>query len=143
MFSYPVRLKRDSNGTLIVTFPDVPEAITYGENRPEAMIRAAEALEAALSIYIDDRREIPKPKRPVAGKTPVIRLPALTEAKIALYELMRSQGIRKPELARRLDCGKSQVDRLLDLSHNSRLDQLEAAFHVLRKRLQIVIGDAA
>ena len=62
---------------------------------------------------------------------------------MALYELMRSGGIRKAELARRLSCGKSQVDRLLDLNHSSRLDQLEAAFHALQKRMHIVIDDAA
>ena len=30
MYQYPVQLKPDSNGTLLVTFPDVPEAITFG-----------------------------------------------------------------------------------------------------------------
>ena len=107
------------------------------------MIRAAEALEAALSFYMDARREIPKPKRVSSRKTLVVTLPALTEANLALYELMRSSGVRKAELARRLNCGKSQVDRLLDLNHASRLDQLEAAFHALRKRMHILIDDAA
>ena len=73
----------------------------------------------------------------------MVTLPALTGAKIALYELMRSSGVRTAELARRLGCGKGQVGRLLDLNHASRLDQLEAAFHALRKRLHIVIDDAA
>jgi antitoxin HicB len=143
MYQYPVRLKADTNGTLLVTFPDVPEAITFGENRADAMIRAAEALEAALSFYMDARREIPRPKQAHSRKTPVVSLPALTEAKLALYELMRTNRVRKAELARRLSCGKSQVDRLLDLNHASRLDQLEAAFHALNKRMYVVIGDAA
>jgi antitoxin HicB len=143
MYQYPVRLKADTNGTLLVTFPDVPEAITFGENQADAMIRAAEALEAALSLYMDARREIPRPKGAATRKTPVVTLPALTEAKLALYDLMRSSGVRKAELARRLSCGKSQVDRLLDLNHASRLDQLEAAFQALNKRMYVVIGDAA
>lgn len=143
MRQYPVHFKPDSNGTLLVTFPDVPEAITFGETREEALQRAGEALEAALSLYMDDRRELPVPRRSVSRRTPVVALPALTEAKLSLYELMLSGGIRKAELARRLQCGKSQVDRLLDLNHDSRLDQLEAAFHALRKRMHIVIDDAA
>jgi hypothetical protein len=52
------------------------------------MIRAAEALEAALALYMDARREIPRPKRVASRKTLVVSLPALTEAKLALYELM-------------------------------------------------------
>ena len=142
MYPYPVRFKTDTNGTLLVTFPDVPEAITFGENRADAMTRAVEALEAALSLYMDDRREIPRPKQ-VGPRAQVVTLPALSEAKIALYEWMRTSGVRKAELARRMKCGKSQVDRLLDLNHASRLDQLEAAFHALRKRMHIVVSDAA
>ena len=56
---------------------------------------------------------------------------------------LRAQKIREAELARRLGCRKSQVDRLLDLNHHSRLDQLDAAFTALRKRLTIAIRDAA
>ena len=52
MYQFPVRFKPDTNGTLLVTFPDVPEAITFGENQADAMIRAAEALVEALSLYI-------------------------------------------------------------------------------------------
>jgi antitoxin HicB len=144
MYLYPVRLRTDTNGTLLVRFPDVPEAITFGENRGDALIRAAEALEAALSLYMDARREIPRPKpQPASRKTLLVALPALTGAKLALYELMRQSHIRKADLARRLHCGKTHVDRLLDLNHASRLDQLEAAFHALSKRMSIVIGDAA
>ena len=143
MHQYPVRLKPDTNGTLLVMFPDVPEAITFGETRADALIRAAEALEAALSLYMDARRDLPRPKATASRKAITVTLPALTEAKLALYELMRSDGVLKAELARRLHCRKSQVDRLLDLNHNSRLDQLEAAFHALSKRMLITIGDAA
>ena len=143
MYQYPVRFKTDSNGTLLVTFPDVPEAITFGETRADALARAAEALEAALSLYTDARRDLPHPKSTTSRKTLIVTLPALTEAKLALYELMRANGVSKAELARRLICGKSQVDRLLDLNHGSRLDQLEAAFQALSKRMSITIEDAA
>ena len=44
-------------------------------------------------------------------------VPALSEAKFMLYEALRSAGIRKVELARRLRCSPSQVDRLLDGAH--------------------------
>ena len=144
MYQYPVRFKTDSNGTLLVTFPDVPEAITFGETRADALARAAEALEAALSLYMDSRRDLPHPKSSSSRKkTLTVTLPALTEAKLALYELMRANGVSKAELARKLICGKSQVDRLLDLNHGSRLDQLEAAFQALSKRMSITIEDAA
>ena len=30
MLQYPVSLEQDSNGTILISFPDVPEAHTYG-----------------------------------------------------------------------------------------------------------------
>ncbi len=56
---------------------------------------------------------------------------------------MRSRRVGKAELARRLNCHLPQVDRLLDLMHSSRLDQLEAAFHALGKQLSIESREAA
>jgi len=69
--------------------------------------------------------------------------PALAEAKLALYGAMRAAGIGKAEMARRLNWHLPQVDRLLDLMHASRLDQIEAAFAALGKVLSIEVRDAA
>ncbi|HEY7388006.1 MAG TPA: type II toxin-antitoxin system HicB family antitoxin [Bryobacteraceae bacterium] len=142
MLQYPVRLSRDTNGTILVEFPDIPEAHTFGEDQDEALMQAVDALETALSLYIDDRRDIPKPSLPKRGMK-TVSAPALTEAKIALYNAMRAANVGKAELARRLNCHLPQVDRLLDLTHSSRLDQLEAAFRVLGKQLSVEIRDAA
>ncbi|HLG99269.1 MAG TPA: type II toxin-antitoxin system HicB family antitoxin [Bryobacteraceae bacterium] len=141
MLRYPVKLQRDTNGTILVSFPDVPEAHTFGEDREEALARAEDALETALIGYMEDRLPIPKPSPSKRG--PFIVVPALAEAKLALYSAMRAGRISKSELARRLNCHLPQVDRLLDLRHGSRLDQLEAAFRVLGKQLSVQILDAA
>ncbi len=93
-------------------------------------MHAVDAFETALSIYIDDRRDIPKPSA-IKRHGKFVTVPALTEAKLALYSAMRAQRVGKAELARRLNWHLPQVDRLLDLLHSSRPDQLEAAFHAL------------
>jgi antitoxin HicB len=141
MLRYPVKLERDTNGTTLATFPDVPEAHTFGEDREEALARAVDALETAFLGYMEDRRAIPDPSS--FKSRSCVALPALTEAKLALYSAMRAGPISKTELARRLNCHLPQVDRLLDLRHGSRLDQLEAAFRVLGKELSVQILDAA
>ena len=142
MLRYPVTLTRDTNGTVLVHFPDVPEAITFGDDADEAMMQAVDALETALSIYIDDRRDIPNPSA-VKSRGKFVTLPALSEAKMGLYTAMRASRVGKAELARRLNCHLPQIDRLLDLRHSSRLDQLESAFRAIGKRLAIEIQDAA
>jgi antitoxin HicB len=141
MLAYPVDLERDTNGTLLVTFPDLTEAVTFGDDEDDALFRALDALETVLAGRIDDREDIPLPS-PAAGR-PCVILPALTAAKVLLYRAMREAGVRKADLARRLGWHGPQIDRLLDLNHASRLDQIEAALAVLGKRLSVEIADAA
>ena len=122
MLRYHVKLSKDTNGTILVEVPDVPGAVTFGEDREEALLRAPDAIETVLIGYTTDRRDIPMPRAGAEG--PFATLPALTEAKLALYTAMRTAKVGKAELARRLNCHMPQVDRLLDLRHASRLDQI-------------------
>lgn len=141
MLEYPVELNRDTNGTLLVTFPEFAEAVTFGEDESDALLRAVDALETVLAARMDDREDIPLPS-PAAGR-PCAVLPALTAAKVLLYRAMREGGVRKADLARRLGWHGPQIDRLLDLNHASRLDQIEAALAALGKRLTVDLADAA
>ena len=142
MYSYPVDLKPDDNGTILVGFPDVPVAHTFGDDEADALARAADALETAFIALIGDRERVLRPSRPRRGQK-MVTLPVLSAAKLALYEAMREAGVKKAELARRLSWHMPQVDRLLDLRHASRMDQLEAALAALGKRLVLEIEDAA
>lgn len=142
MLAYPAIFGAGGEG-YVVTFPDIPEAITEDDSHAEAAEYAIDALEMALSEYINRRREIPQPKRMRGKNIRLVQLPALAEAKIHLYRTVRAANVRKAELARLLSWQKSQVDRLLDLTHASRLDQLEAAFNAFHKRLTIHVEDAA
>ncbi len=133
-FDYPVELTRDGD-TWMVTFPDIPEAITFGEDEDEALLQAKDALETALAMYVDSRRPIPMPS-PANGR-PTVRPDALECAKLGIYTAMQEQGLRKADLARRLHWHMPQVDRLLDLNHASRLSQIEQAAASLGKRVEI------
>lgn len=132
---YMVRFTPDNNGTLLVTCPDIPELTTFGEDREEALLRAADALEEALAARMAARRDLPAPtEQPGLERVP---LSAQTRLKAALYRAMRENGVSKAELARRLAVHGPQMDRLLDLRHASRLDSLESALHVLGRRVEI------
>ena len=142
MLAYPALFVPEGKG-FVVTFPDIPEAITEGDSLDEAMEYAIDALETVLSEYINRRLEIPQSKRTRGKNIRFVCLPALAEAKIGLYRTMRVAGVRKAGLARRVGWQKSQVDRLLDLKHASRLDQIETALKALDKRLTVQVEDAA
>ncbi len=81
MWRYQVKLIKDTNGTIRVEFPAVPEANTFGGDREEALTRAVNAVESALMLYIDDRQEIPAKGMPRPAVDAAVTLPALTEAR--------------------------------------------------------------
>ena len=138
MLDYPVILTPD-DGTVLVTFPAVPEAITFGADEGEALLQAVDALESALSVYVAERAPLPVPSKAKRGQH-TVRPSALEGAKLGVYQAMTEQGIKKSELARRLGWHMPQVDRLFDLRHASRLDQIEAAARVLGKQLELRIA---
>lgn len=141
MLIYPIQLDLDNNGTLLVTFPDVPEAVTFGATEADAKVRGVQALIAMFSSHMDDRQPIPMPS-PLDGRPGVI-LPATVAAKVLLWNAMLGAGIRKADLARRLKVSPTLVDRLMNLSHASRIEQIEAALAALGKRLVVDIREAA
>ena len=138
MFDYPVVLTRQQEGGYMVAFPDVPEALTQGEDEDEALLYAIDALETALSFYVDSRRALPVPSKPKRGQR-VVHPSALESAKLAIYAEMLAQGVRKSDLARKLGWHLPQVDRLLDLKHASRMEHLESAARVLGRELKLSV----
>jgi len=135
---YPVTITPD-DGQFTVTFRDVPGAVTFGETRKEALQRAQDALLTVFDAYMKDRRDIPEPDD--TRSADVVEIPALDCAKIELYRAMRHARVGKAELARRLDWHLPQVDRVLKMKHGSQLEQMEAAFAALGKRLVIGVED--
>ena len=138
MLAYPIALE-DDDGTVLAMSPDFPELTTFGEDRDEAIARAVHALEEAIAARIHDRKDIPPPSQ---GETYAL-LPTLTSVKVMLYQGMRDQGVGKAELARRLGWHLPQVDRVLDVQHRSRLDQMDAALEAIGRRLHVTAAVTA
>jgi antitoxin HicB len=70
MFNYPATLTKDG-GTFLVTFRDVPEAITFGADKEEALLNAVDALETGLSFYVESRKHLPSPSKAKRGEITV------------------------------------------------------------------------
>ena len=137
MFNYPVTLTHDAaDGGFVVTFLDIPEAISQGETVAEAMKAARAALETALDFYSDDKRAVPAPSKAAAGQA-VIGLNASLSAKVLLLNEMIYQNIRPAELARRLGTRPQDVNRLTNLRHTTRIDSIAAALEAMGKHLEI------
>lgn len=135
---FRVELEEDDNGTTLVTFPDVPEAMTFAGPDDVALARAEEALRTALAVYMADRRPLPAgAPRGQTGMT--ISLGLLESMKLAIYQAMLERGWRKADLARALDQNPRQIDRLFDLGHASPVAQLEGALKAMGREVQFAV----
>jgi antitoxin HicB len=139
---YPASVRPDGD-TFVVLFPDIPHAHTNGNSREDALKHAPDALLAGISMLMEKGMEIPAPGRP--GKNSVmVALPSvIVSAKVHLYTAVRAAGVRKSELARRMGIHKQQVERLMDIDHTSRIEQMESAFAALGMRMVVDVEKAA
>ena len=139
--SYRVKLEADV-GTVLVTSPDFPELVTFGDDEADALSYAIGAFEEAIAARISDREEIPSPSKGKASE-PRVTLPIQAAVKVLLYQQMWVSGVRKADLARKMDLHRQEIDRLLDLNHATSLAKIEKAFAALGKTLDIAVADAS
>ncbi|MYC15392.1 MAG: type II toxin-antitoxin system HicB family antitoxin [Gemmatimonadetes bacterium] len=141
-YAYPCNLIPDheEGEGFVVTFPDVPGAITGAQTREESLFLAEDALVAMLAVYVQQQRKIPTPS-PVADDQELVALPPIAAAKLALYTAMREQGITGDALAVRLNLSDSAIRKLLDPDCFSHISQIMKALRTVGRSL--VIEDRA
>lgn len=138
---YELVLTSDDDSWL-VTAPAFPEVATFGETQQDALSHGLNAIEEAIAARIAHKDAIPSPLRETTGKGWFVELPWLVLFKTTLYMLCRARGITVAELARLMGVNhREQVDRLFRLDHNSRIDQLEAAFRAIGVPLDFTFPD--
>jgi antitoxin HicB len=139
--SYPAVFEPIEDGWIMVTFPDVPGAITNGENGDAAHEMAQDALGIMLDSYIWQHATLPPRSRPTENQV-VVELSALDSSKLALCLEMAKAKLTKTELAARLGVDEKEARRILAVGHNTKLDTLEAAFKAIGRRITIQVEAA-
>jgi antitoxin HicB len=132
--SYPALFlsEQDSKG-FHVRFPDLPEALTGGDDLQDTMLQAADCLAEALAGRIVRGDEIPQPSKTKRGQR-LIGVPLYLAPKLALYLAMRERRILSQELAKRLGVSEMVVRRMLNPKHPTKSEKIQAALGALGKR---------
>jgi antitoxin HicB len=126
---------------IVVTFPDVPEAVTEADDEADAYAEAEEALGLALLTYPARGLALPKPKTKKRDLVPIAVDPEIA-AKLAVIEAVREAGISKSEFARRIGKDEKEARRILDPRHATKLPSLTSALRKLGRRLVIGVEPA-
>lgn len=141
-YAYPAVFDPEPDGSAInVSFPDVAEALTWGEDEAEALELAQDCLVTALDWRVRHEEPIPRPG-PAKGRR-MIAVPPLIAAKLALYTAMRDQGISEAELARDLGVSEKVIRSMLHLKRRTHIAHLERALAQLGVQLEVTVREAA
>lgn len=140
--SYPAKLSPEHKGAYTVTFPDLPEAITSGAGRDDAVTQAADCLACALAGRMVDGIQIPRPSKP-RKHFHLVQVPFYLAPKVALYMAMRENNINNSQLARKLGVSETVVRRMLNPNHDTKPEKLQAALEALGKRILVAVENAA
>jgi len=139
-YSFPAELQRQSDGSFLVRFPDLPEAVTDGATETEALAEAADCLSEALAGRI--RRGEPVPAAsPVAGGMHSVEPDASITLKTALYNVLRDRRMTAADLARELRIDERKAARLIDPRAASSLTSLEDALAVFGYEIGIEVRE--
>jgi antitoxin HicB len=126
--------------TTIVSFRDFPEAITEGVDRADALVQAADCLDAAILFRLKEGASVPAPTDLRRGE---IGVPASASvaAKAAFIRAFEKSGVSRAVLARRLGVGETELRRMLDPDHPTKIDRLSDGMVALGMRF--VLADQA
>lgn len=138
-FSFPATLTTDlDDGGYVVTFRDLPEAITQGDSVEIALQEACDCIEEAIAARIDDRLDIPKPSELLENEY-LITVPMQTALKAALIVAMSESKMNQVQLANALDVDEKEVRRILDPHHGTKLATMERTLNVLGKKAVLYV----
>ena len=136
IYAYPAKFTPDKDGGFVVTFRDVPEAITQGDTLEECLEQAEGALQAAIETYIERRMAIPVSSEKKRGEH-MILLPTRTALKAAVVLEMMARRMTNVAMAKVMHVNEKEVRRMLDPGHHTKADTLEQALAALGKRVEI------
>ena len=135
---YPAKIQPDG-ASFLVTFRDIPEAITSGKSGRHAESMARDALVTAMYFYFEDRRKVPPPSKPRRGEI-AVPVAASVAAKVLLLNQMIDAGITASELARKLNTSPQVVNRIVDIHHATKIDTIAAALQAMGRRLELSVA---
>jgi antitoxin HicB len=137
-YTYPAKLSEQDDGSWLVTFRDLPDALTDGGDQEEAFEEAVDCLGAAIASRLLMGEDVSPPSAVEEHEFPV-PLTAGLSAKAVLHAAMAEDGLSKSALARQMGCDEKEVRRLLDPRHASKIVRLEQALFCLGYGLSLTV----
>jgi antitoxin HicB len=137
ILSYPAQLEENARSDWSIVFPDVPEVVTGGRSPDEAWSNAEDALAVGLSSYPTSGMDFPKASAAKPGQR-MIALPAVIAAKLFIRDALAKRQLTAADLARLIEGDHKTARRILKLTHNTRMEELERILGLLGVRVVLM-----
>lgn len=132
-FSYPAKVEKDGDFS-VVSFRDIPEALTQADSNEDLVFWATDALKTAIGMYFEDGDIIPAASEPQKGEI-VIDLPPSFVAKIILHNAMIKNRLRQADIARAMNIPTPEVARIVNPKHKTKIDTIATAIQAAGGKL--------
>ena len=143
MLNYPASVEALDEGGYLVTFRDIPGAITEGEGYDDALQMAKDCLATILEDTASRGEPFPQASEAMSGECN-ISLSVHDTSKIELIKAMAAENVTKTELAKRLGLSsENAARRLVSLRHQSKIGEIERALAAVGKELVVSVRNAA
>ena len=130
-FAFPAHFEPDPvDGGFVITFRDVPEAITQSDTYEQGLSEASDCLAEAIAAYIDDRRSLPIPT-PKRQEEALIPVPLEIAWKAELYSRLCNQNLTISQLASQLGEDKRKIENLIDPHYSLNKTLAQKVFRIL------------
>jgi len=135
-YQYVAIIKKDDDG-YNVSFPDFPDAFTYGENLEEALFNAQECLSLVLEDLLAEDKEPPLGSD-CSDKDHYLITPDLDiQIALQIYVLKKEKGYTTADLARSMNTSWASFNRIEKPGSNPTVKQLNKVAAALGRRVQI------
>lgn len=122
-------------GGFVITFPDIPEAISEADDKSSALFNASEVLDLCLAERLASGEELPSPSKLHEGVW--IEPSVSIQAAVLVRQAREKEGKNLADLARALKTSWAAAQKLENPTNNPTLRQLERTAAVLGKRLVV------
>ncbi len=126
----------------MITFRDLPDAISQAEPDEDPVDMAEGCVQAAIEGRLLYHEAVPTPSAPRPGEV-MVAVPLETATKAALLQRVAESGMSQSALAKAVGLDEKEIRRMLDPAHASKLPRIAKVLRALGKELQLTVADAA
>lgn len=136
ILAYPARIKDDGE-TRLVTFRDLPEAITYADHDENLFEEAMDCLGTALTGLLEEGADWPKASKAQRGEV-MIPVPALVAVKFLLRDAVAKSNQTQTAIARDVEIDERAIRRMLDPTSSTKIGTMQDILAHLGRGFAIV-----